>query len=941
MNRALNLPAWGPYSRHYMGISRIVTDGRQKQMIDFTLVPATMRGKAIIPDVNFDSGYHPWSATPDFSYYAIRYDLQDKDTEYCQAEYYTTTQGCLMKMNFVNHSTADKEYSATCFAVQRLHERAEVTLQPCEYWIGAENYETLVFSPPAEILGKGENYETFCHLNYLSMGRDGLRRGVTIEENLVDSAGLGNRLIPSSTDYLAIERNRTFLMNAGTRIAWKADGQKHQYAHMRCSMAGIQQLVLRFSDGMQDRTIVLNSAEMPASENELACIRIPLSKSEVHTISVQVEAVHGEEKKGFLIDGFLLTDQEQVSDRFTCRQMPPRFQVHRFPNTKGVALTTERLPHVTVAMVSEHERPVPPPPYSDCTVTNVYNYDLSGSRILRKLNNDSLLNWGIHNCQIHGDGRNHFSGYHAAPIVVRAGQMRTVYMALVCAETDLSPEKAIAQAQKILLHKEAIEHTARALHAQWMHRQQERVWPNDYAFSQERLMCNLLTNVTFPVYIKDGFFRTYTPGKRWGGLFTWDSGILGIGLSEYAPEHAIEILQQYFADPQDQDIDAVLHGTQLPLHIYLLFHLYQKTGDKNLLRTFYPCAKKYYQYFAGISPLSSYDKFHSGLLCPFEDGYNVEGIDDYPPQHYAGILGMYDRISPVCTSAHAIRTGKLMALMAQEAGYEDDVTAFQAWNTYLAEALQRDAWDERSGYFSYVWNEPRKKLWYDEQETVNFNMGIDGASAILTGTLTEEQNRRIRDHLLTEGEMWTPYGITSVDLTAPYARRDGYWNGKVWIPHQWFFYKALITEGMGEDALRIAQTALEVWNRSVCDTYNCYEQFCTMTGMGEGCHNFGGLSAPVAAFYYDLFEKGRIVPGFDSLAHDIRIRKSGLTFTLSTPHRTKGTGVLVNVGEPGSYQIKWKDQCETLQTIGHVLPIHIPDAHGEITLSVDRIQDCT
>ena len=50
------------------------------------------------------------------------------------------------------------------------------------------------------------------------MGHDGLRRDVTIQENLVGSAGLGNRLSPSPNDYLTIERNRTFLMNPGSRF---------------------------------------------------------------------------------------------------------------------------------------------------------------------------------------------------------------------------------------------------------------------------------------------------------------------------------------------------------------------------------------------------------------------------------------------------------------------------------------------------------------------------------------------------------------------------------------------------------------------------------------------------------------------------------------------------------------------------------------------------
>lgn len=940
MNRTLTLPSWGPYSRHYMGISKLVDGAPFRSMIDFTFVPGYMRGRAVIPDVNYDCEYHPWTATPDYAYYAVRYDLQGKDTEYCHAEYFPAERGYLLKLTYTNHSDCDKEYFATCFAVQRLVQAASVRVKPGEAWLDGADYQTLDFMSPQRPPDAGENYEAFCHLNYLNMGHDGLRRGVTIQENLVNASGLGNRRSPSYSSVLTIENNRTFLMNPGTRVIWRGDGAPHRCACLRFSMANIDEIELALEAGAYSQCLTLRGDKLVGSEEQpaLALWTLPEGAA-TDTLTLRAVAVRGGEKKAFLIDGLLLTDEEDMNDlgaRFIAPEANPRFCVHRFPGQKGVALTTDRLKNVTVAMFSPDERPVPPPPYSDCSVTNVYSSELSGTRVLRKLNNDAMLNWGSHNCQLYGDGANHFSGYHAAPIVCRAGESRSVYMALVCDEDGLSPEKAIARAAAIVDARENIERRAVQAKNDWLAMQRERTVENPYAFGQERLMCNLLGNVTYPVYIKDGFYRTFTPGKRWGGLFTWDSGMLGIGLAEYAPQYARQILCQYFADADDQDIDAVLHGTQLPLHIYLLFQLYQRTGDKALLREFYPGAKKYYRYFAGMGDLSRYDKFCSGLLCPFEDGYNVEGIDDYPPQHYAGLLGAYDRISPACTGAHAIRTGKLMALMAAEIGEQADIAEIENWNKYLENALQTYSWDEQSGYFSYVWNDTKKPLYYDEAETVNFNMGIDGASPIVAGILSEQQLTRVMGHLTTPGQMWTPFGITAVDMTAPYARRDGYWNGKVWIPHQWFFYKALITEGEPEAAVHIARTALDVWEKSVRDTYNCYEQFCSVTGMGEGCHNFGGLSAPIAAFYFDLYEKGRVTAGFDSLVRDLTTSDGAIRFTLSTPARAARTAALVCVGEPGVYRVRVGEVETTVYADAAALTVRVPRPQGDVRVEITR-----
>ena len=46
-----------------------------------------------------------------------------------------------------------------------------------------------------------------------------------------------------------------------------------------------------------------------------------------------------------------------------------------------------------------------------------------------------------------------------------------------------------------------------------------------------------------------------------------------------------------------------------------------------------------------------------------------------------------------------------------------------------------------------------------------------------------------------------------VDRSAPYYRRDGYWNGAVWMPYQWMFFKAALDAGKTGFAFRIADTA--------------------------------------------------------------------------------------------------------------------------------------
>ena len=184
--------------------------------------------------------------------------------------------------------------------------------------------------------------------------------------------------------------------------------------------------------------------------------------------------------------------------------------------------------------------------------------------------------------------------------------------------------------------------------------------------------------------------------------------------------------------------------------------------------------------------------------------------------------------------------------------YDKDIERFSA-------ALQKYSWDESSGYFSYVLydenKKPNGKLLY--QDKVNLDMGFDGLSPLVAGITTKEQTTRMLSNLKTPGHIWSPVGLSAVDQTAPYYTNTGYWNGTVWMPHQWFFWKTMLDLGEGEFAYKIAKTGLDVWKREVEASYNCMEHFMIETGRGAGWHEFGGLSTPVLSWFKTYFEPGK------------------------------------------------------------------------------------
>ena len=99
-------PAWGPYGKKYMGISRIadnaLTDGVR---FDFCTAPAIFGGDIRVPNCTLPAGYHPWRCSPDYSIFTCRYDLEWKDRVYAEVSYVKLEEeSVLIRTEFVNHS---------------------------------------------------------------------------------------------------------------------------------------------------------------------------------------------------------------------------------------------------------------------------------------------------------------------------------------------------------------------------------------------------------------------------------------------------------------------------------------------------------------------------------------------------------------------------------------------------------------------------------------------------------------------------------------------------------------------------------------------------------------------------------------------------------------------------------------------------------------------
>jgi hypothetical protein len=186
-----------------------------------------------------------------------------------------------------------------------------------------------------------------------------------------------------------------------------------------------------------------------------------------------------------------------------------------------------------------------------------------------------------------------------------------------------------------------------------------------------------LCNVNFPISKQGNNIRHHVPDKYYNSLYSWDSGFIGLGFLELDKTRAIENLNVYVTEPEDEENAFLLYGTPLPVQAYLYAEIWNRHQDKEMLEFFYPRLRKFYNFIAGHVPTSTYRKAKSDLLCSWDYFYNSGGWDDYPPQWYVYKTKAYNCI-PVVTTAHAIRFAKILRQAAELLNINDDKAVYDS-----------------------------------------------------------------------------------------------------------------------------------------------------------------------------------------------------------------------------------------------------------------------
>lgn len=821
-NNRVKMPVWGPYSKKYMGISRVMESladvgGRY----DFSVHPTLWNSSTPVPNVTVPSSYHLWNCKSDYSYFSYRYELMWKDMVYADVSFSKINdEAYLMRCEFVNNTELSQNCILNIFAALEFP------------------YPTYckVSTPEKCVLKTANDYADYSYAvprPWDNENPDGMFKGMFADKDFYLGKGLGDRCENYHVHFLNL---KPFGCEKGDRVSYsiKADNFKSPVIALRYRTVtdGDGRFDMK-SDEEEYRNIIF-----PHSD-DLTFIYLP------YMDDFTLESLGG---AGVELD-FLAVIESGEEDRLTAEKV-------NFPYVPEISTEILENGHRTALKYNGIEKPF---------------YILTNNKNTRErtLNSgcleDALINRLSNGDHTYDDLAETFSGsfkrkhsddgfFHNTlikSIFVEPHTSHTEYAVLSMGEFEGLSD---SEYEEIYKNAKASSPAADFNEA-----------GKKYTLSTEILKSTLLTNVVYPVYRHGENVIHHTPGKRWDSFYTWDSGFIGMGLLEFSPKLCQYALDMYLCDESNGDFAFLLHGSLVPTQFPEYLELLRRTDDKESLAFLYDKAKLYYEFLRGRNHGSTVAKFGNGLLTTYDYWYSHCGMDDYPAQ-----VEMMNRKSqkytcPCLSTAQIIRAGKIMKMVAESLGRNDDVKVYDADIEYSTKALNELAWDEESGYFGYTE--------YDENGNVtgimrtaggeNFNKGMDGIYPLVAGAVSGDRKKRLIEHIKNPKEMWSRAGISAVDMSASYYFDDGYWNGNVWMSHQWFVWKTMLDNGEADFAFEIANRALDMWKDETDFTYNTYECFGIATKRGGWFHNFGGLSAPVCIWANCYYKPQTVTTGFD------------------------------------------------------------------------------
>ncbi|MDO4267030.1 MAG: trehalase family glycosidase [Eubacteriales bacterium] len=874
------LPLWGPYSKKYMGVSRPVPEEKTAApgaRFDLVVFPTLAFSGVRPPNAVVSSGYHPWDAAGDLGYFSYRYELVEKELVYADVAVASADDNtAVIQVDFHNNSSLKQNCLINLFSAIEYRDKQTVYAE--------KTTDTILWDALDYV-----KYEYADPRPWDGLNPDGTKKGEFLDSGFLYGHGLGDRV---SREYVINVPEKAFGADAGDRVTYCQKIHDFDDGILMIRYRTPENQNAEFDLYATCRGITKKSEVTFPASDQPAFVRVPVHFLRFGDFTVDMVSKGG---GGIELDCFFLTEKRNAGRIFVrerCREVKPISCVKKNQIYEYKYEDIYETYHLKTFGEHVLERSV----YSGCLE----------DAVISRLSSPYTLTSDMQKPQTMAFSRKEERGYYHNVMVhsvfLNPGESHTEYMAVsVEGLTQLSVQDC----------REIMEAGKRKVSPMRYCSDGKK-----YELSGRLLRAATLTNIVYPIYCHGSYIRHFTPGKRWDSLYTWDSGFIGLGLLDVNPKFAEYILDLYLSTEDNRDYAFLNHGSPVPMEIILFYEMLQRAENKAVFAGYYERAKMFYEFLAGRMYGSTTAKFKTGLTNTYDYYYNASGMDDLPAQLYVFHHGLQNTVAPVVSVCMLILSGKILKRIAEWLGRQEDKAVYERDIERWSDALQTYSWDEETGYFSYVVHDEAGdfKCRMVTEDGENFNKGMEGCLPFLADACTPQQRQRLLGHITSEKEMFSPVGISAVDMSSGYYTGNGYWNGCVWFPYQWLLWKALLDDGNGELAFKIASTALSSYGREADFSYNTYEFLNIASGRGGWHHQFGGLSTPVNIWGNAYYRQGTVSAGFQTWIQSVSFDEDGRKACISVDQQRKDASViLVNMAPGCEYKAVFSG--EVLQTV--------------------------
>lgn len=242
--------------------------------------------------------------------------------------------------------------------------------------------------------------------------------------------------------------------------------------------------------------------------------------------------------------------------------------------------------------------------------------------------------------------------------------------------------------------------------------------------------------------------------------------------------------------------------TKPPIIGWVAMHVYDKTGDQQLLRDIYEPLVRWNSWWFGLN-----DDDSDGIVQythPFSSG-----LDDSPLWDYGMPVEAVDLNTYLCLQQESL--GK----MARILGRPREAEMWQHKSETLARRMIEHFYDDKAGLF-----------WFQHEHQRIPVLTPFSLFPLWTGQMPQKIVNRLIAHLCDEKTFRTPYAVPTVARNDSTYNPQQMWRGPVWINVNYIFVEALQRVG----ARALAQDMAERTLRLVMSQNDIYEYYHPETG---------------------------------------------------------------------------------------------------------------